>query len=105
MSKPFSLPFHIAFFVWAIFSLSLISDIPVRYLPVLEILTYVLLGNTIMEIKGMYFQYWLVLFSAWASSNLMGLMISDSFKTVVTIYILIPFLYCVPSLHRFFVRT
>jgi hypothetical protein len=33
-----------------------------------------------------------VLFSAWASANLMGLLISDSFKTVVTIYILIPFL-------------
>ncbi len=58
----------------------------------IQALTYVLLGNTIMEIKGMYFQYWLVLFSAWASSNLMGLVISDSFKTVVTIYILIPFL-------------
>ena len=45
-----------------------------------------------MEIQGMYWQYWLVLFSAWASSNLMGLVISDSFKTVVTIYIFIPFL-------------
>jgi len=40
----------------------------------------------------MYFQYWLVLFSAWVTSNLMGLVISDSFKTIVTIYILIPFL-------------
>jgi hypothetical protein len=52
----------------------------------------VVIGNSILEIKGMYWQYWLVLFSAWASSNLMGLVISDSFKTVVTIYILIPFL-------------
>ncbi len=40
----------------------------------------------------MFFDYWLILFSAWVSSNLMGLVISDSFKTVVTIYILIPFL-------------
>ena len=40
----------------------------------------------------MFFNYWLILFSAWVSSNLMGLVISDSFKTVVTIYILIPFL-------------
>ena len=40
----------------------------------------------------MYFEYWLVLFSAWAMANMMGLVISDSFKTVVTIYILIPFL-------------
>jgi hypothetical protein len=40
----------------------------------------------------MYFEYWLVLFSSWAMANMMGLLISDSFKTVVTIYILIPFL-------------
>jgi hypothetical protein len=40
----------------------------------------------------MWFQYWLVLFSCWACSNMMGLVISDSFKAVVTIYILIPFL-------------
>jgi hypothetical protein len=40
----------------------------------------------------MYFEYWIVLFSAWAMANLTGLLISDSFKTVVTIYILIPFL-------------
>ena len=58
----------------------------------LQALTFVLVGNTIIEIKGMFFQYWIVLFSAWAASNIMGLVISDSFKTVVTIYILIPFL-------------
>ena len=45
-----------------------------------------------MEIRGLYFEYWLVLFSAWAMANVMGLLISDSFKTVATIYILIPFL-------------
>jgi ABC-type multidrug transport system ATPase subunit len=61
-------------------------------LSAIQAITFVLIGNSIMEIKGMYWQYWLVLFSAWASSNLMGLVISDSFKTVVTIYILIPFL-------------
>jgi ABC transport system ATP-binding/permease protein len=53
---------------------------------------FVITGNSIMEIKGMYFQYWLVLFSAWCFSNILGLVISDSFKTVITIYILIPFL-------------
>lgn len=58
----------------------------------IQAFTFVIIGNSILEIKGMYWQYWLVLFSAWASSNLMGLVISDSFKTVVTIYILIPFL-------------
>ncbi len=58
----------------------------------IQAFTFVLIGNAILEIKGMFFQYWLILFSAWVSSNLMGLVISDSFKTVVTIYILIPFL-------------
>jgi ABC-type multidrug transport system ATPase subunit len=54
--------------------------------------SFVLVGNSIMEIKGMYLQYWIILFSCWVSANIMGLVISDSFKTVVTIYILIPFL-------------
>jgi ABC transport system ATP-binding/permease protein len=58
----------------------------------IQALTFVLVGNPIMEIHGMYFDYWLVLFSAFVSSNMMGFVISDSFKTVVTIYMLIPFL-------------
>ena len=58
----------------------------------IQALSFILVGNYIMEIKGMYFHYWIILFSAWAASNIMGLVISDSFKTVVTIYILIPFL-------------
>lgn len=71
----------------------LMSKVFVQFiLSAIQALSFVLIGNTIMEIKGMYFEFWLVLFSAWASSNMMGLLISDSFKTVVTIYILIPFL-------------
>jgi ABC-type multidrug transport system ATPase subunit len=58
----------------------------------IQAFTFVLIGNNIMEIRGMFFHYWLLLFSAWVSANMMGLLISDSFKTVVTIYILIPFL-------------
>lgn len=61
-------------------------------LSAIQALSFVLVGNSIMEIRGMYWQYWLVLFTAWACSNIIGLVISDSFKTVVTIYILIPFL-------------
>ena len=55
-------------------------------------LAFVLIGNSILEIRGMLFEYWIVLFSTWFSANMLGLLISDSFKTVVTIYILIPFL-------------
>ena len=71
----------------------LLSKVTVQFiLSAIQAVTFVIIGNTIMEIRGMYFEYWLVLFSAWAMANVMGLLISDSFKTVVTIYILIPFL-------------
>ncbi len=53
---------------------------------------FVLIGNYILEIKDMYFSYWLVLFSSWCFANMLGLVISDSFKTVINIYILIPFI-------------
>jgi ABC-type multidrug transport system ATPase subunit len=58
----------------------------------IQAFTFVLVGNTITEVRGMWFQYWLVLFSCWTSANIMGLIISDSFKTVATIYMWIPFL-------------
>jgi ABC-type multidrug transport system ATPase subunit len=58
----------------------------------IQAFSFVIIGNSILEIRGMFIKYWIILFSAWASSNIMGLLISDSFKTVVTIYILIPFL-------------
>ena len=71
----------------------LLSKIAVLFtISAIQALMFVVIGNSIIEIKGMYFQYWIVLFSAWSASNVVGLVISDSFKTVVTIYILIPFL-------------
>ncbi len=71
----------------------LLSKVAVQFmLSAIQAFTFVMIGNTIMEIQGMFFEYWIVLFSAWAMANMMGLLISDSFKTVVTIYILIPFL-------------
>lgn len=63
----------------------------------IQTLTFIVIGNTIMEIKGMTFAHWLVLFSASCTSNLIGLNISSSLNSVVTIYILIPFL-VVPQL-------
>ncbi len=57
-----------------------------------QALTFTLIGNAVLQIKLMYWEYWFVLFSTWASSIMMGLNISDGFKTSVTIYILIPFL-------------
>ncbi len=59
---------------------------------VIQALMFAFIGNYILEIKGMYFHYWLMLFSAWAFAIILGLNISDAFKTAVTIYISIPFL-------------
>ncbi len=71
----------------------LLSKIGVQFLiSAIQAAAFVAVGNTIFGIRGMWFEYWTVLFSCWAASNMMGLLISDSFKTVVTIYILIPFL-------------
>jgi len=71
----------------------LLSKVGVLFiLSAIQALFFVLVGNSILEIKGMYWEYWLILFSAWCFSNVLGLVISDSFKTIITIYILIPFL-------------
>lgn len=71
----------------------LLSKVSVQLvISAIQAFAFVLVGNGITEIKGMWFEYWLVLFSCWASANLLGLLISDSFKAVVTIYMLIPFL-------------
>jgi ABC-type multidrug transport system ATPase subunit len=71
----------------------LMSKVFVQFaISAIQAFTFVLIGNGITQIKGMMFEYWLVLFSCWAGANMLGLVISDSFKAVVTIYILIPFL-------------
>jgi ABC transport system ATP-binding/permease protein len=53
---------------------------------------FVLVGNSILGIKGMYLEYWLVFFSLSTLANVLGLNISAAFNSAVTIYILIPFL-------------
>ena len=63
----------------------------------IQTLSFVLIGNTIMEIHGMTLAHWLILFTASCVSNMIGLNISAALDSVVTIYILIPFL-IVPQL-------
>lgn len=58
-----------------------------------QAVVFTLIGNAIMGISAsLSFSYMLILFVTWVSAGTLGLLISDSFKTVVTIYILIPFL-------------
>ncbi len=63
----------------------------------LQSLVFVLIGNSMLEIQGMLFRYWIVLFTASCWANMIGLNISSGFNSVVTIYILVP-LILVPQL-------
>ncbi len=58
----------------------------------IQTLSFVVISNSILEIKGMLFPFWLMLFAVSCLGNLMGLNISSAFKTSVTVYILIPLL-------------
>lgn len=57
-----------------------------------QTISYVLIGNMIFEIRGMTFSYWLILFSTSCVANLVGLNISSGLNSVITIYIVVPFL-------------
>ncbi|MFC2152544.1 ATP-binding cassette domain-containing protein, partial [Bacteroidota bacterium] len=63
----------------------------------LQTFLYVLIGNTVLEIHGMLFPFWLILFSAACMGNIIGLNISSGLDSVIAIYILIP-LILVPQL-------
>jgi ABC-type multidrug transport system ATPase subunit len=71
----------------------LISKIAIMFtLSAIQTLLFVIVGNSVMGIKGMWVDYWLVLFTTSCFANMLGLNISASFNSAVTIYILIPFL-------------
>ena len=71
----------------------LFSKISILFmLSAIQAILFVWIGNSILGIKGMYFEYWLMFFSLAALANVLGLNISSAFNSAVTIYILIPFL-------------
>ncbi|OFX22219.1 MAG: ABC transporter [Bacteroidetes bacterium GWA2_31_9] len=71
----------------------LISKIGILFLlSALQTVLFVLVGNSILGIKEMYFDYWFALFTVSCFANVLGLNISASFNSAVTIYILIPLL-------------
>lgn len=51
---------------------------------------FVGVANTVLGIQDMYFEFWFALFSISAFANILGLILSASFNSIVTIYILIP---------------
>ncbi len=58
----------------------------------IQTISFILIGNFILGIRGMTLTYWIVLFSTSCLANMIGLTISSAFNSVVTIYILIPFI-------------
>lgn len=62
-----------------------------------QMLTFVVIGHLILEIKGMTLYYWIMLFSVSCFANMLGLNLSSALNSVITIYILIPFI-LVPQL-------
>ncbi len=53
---------------------------------------FVVVGHLMMGISGLYLQDWFILFSVSCFANLLGLNISATFNSAITIYILIPIL-------------
>ncbi len=55
-----------------------------------QTLTFVLVGNYLLQFEGMYFTYWLLLFTTACVANIVGLIISSAFDSVITVYIMVP---------------
>lgn len=65
----------------------------ISYLSILSAIQALLLcsvGNFVLGIHNGFFSYWLMIFSVFIFGNLTGLILSSSFKSIVTIYIIIP---------------
>lgn len=67
------------------------------FLSAIQAITFVLVANSVLEVKGMLFRHSLILFTTACFGNILGLNISAGMRTAVSIYILIPLL-LVPQL-------
>ncbi len=69
----------------------LLSKIVILFvISAIQSLLFCIIGNSTVAIKGMFFDVWFVLFSVSCLANTMGLVLSSTFNSAVTIYILIP---------------
>lgn len=76
----------------------LLSKISILFIiSAIQTFTFVVIGNYILEIRGMWVEYWIVLFSISCLSNIVGLNISSTFNSAKVIYISIP-LIIIPQL-------
>ena len=58
----------------------------------IQTMLFILVGNTIMELHGLFWTWWLILFITALLANLTGLLLSQCLNSVVAIYISIPML-------------
>ncbi len=63
----------------------------------IQSMLFVFIGNFILDIRGMWLEYWVIMFSTACLSNLAGLNISSAFNSAKVIYIIIP-LMIIPQL-------
>ena len=71
----------------------LISKIIVLFvISAIQTISFILIGDLVLEIPLGEMRYWLILYSCSCFANMLGLNISSAFDSAVTIYILIPIL-------------
>ncbi len=71
----------------------LISKILILFLiSAVQSFSYVLVSNMVLEIDGLWFEYWMILFTTSCVANVMGLNISSAFNSAKVIYIIVPIL-------------
>ena len=71
----------------------IISKISILFIiSALQTALFVAVANYILQIQGVFFIHWGILFTVSCFANLLGLNISSAFNSAVTIYILIPIL-------------
>jgi ABC-type multidrug transport system ATPase subunit len=74
------------------FSYLLSKTVILFVLSALQSVLFVAVSNWVLKIDGLSFNYWLVLFTCACHANMLGLNISSTFNSAITIYILIPIL-------------
>ncbi len=71
----------------------LLSKLNILFLlSAIQTFMFVIVGNLILEIHGLTWAMWLVLFSTSCFANVLGLNISSAFNSAVTVYVMIPLL-------------
>ncbi len=76
----------------------LLSKVVILFIiSLVQSILFVAIGNLVLQIQSNYFDFFLILFSVFCFSNLLGLILSSTFNSPVTIYIIIP-LIIIPQL-------